>query len=959
MTPDRLRRIEQLYHSALELEPADRSGFLDDACRGDAALRSEVAALLLRERSAEEMFGAAAFDVAAREMARESAASFAGRRMGVYEIGALLGAGGMGHVYRARDTRLGRDVAIKVLAPIFQSDPQRIARFEREARVLAALSHPHIATLFGLEDVDGFHALVLELVEGPTLAEVIGQRNGAGLPIDECLRIARQLRDALDAAHQVGIVHRDLKPANIKLTAAGDIKVLDFGLARASDEGRPWEQGDALTAEGTVLGTPAYMSPEQTRGKPVDRRTDIWAFGCVVFEMLTGRAAFGRDTTSDVIAAVLGVEPDWNALPAATPAGLERLLRRCLEKSPNARLRDIGDASLEDEPALRTDEERGVVAPPRAIRARVLGITLLIALAAVALTALSFLRNRDDPTAPDVLEFGLGLPPDHTPWSGVAVSPDGRRVAIGTFGPGPMIWVHSFGSGERKQVAGSDGAAAPFWSPDGASLGYFARGSLWRTDLATGSPVKVCPTFGWLGASWGAGDVIVFSSDNALFSVPAAGGTPSKIAMPESGPVVRSHPRFLPDGRRFIYYEQSAGGGQVFAGVIDGSLRKPLVDSTEAAVFAPPGFLLFVRGTSLLVQRLDLEAMALVGQPSVVAADVAPGFLSGRAAFSASETVLAFARSREGRPGELAWFDDAGRRVGAIAQPAGVEHLNPAISPDGTRIAVNRMDPHTGNWDIWIIDAERGVQTRVTFHEASDSDPIWSPDGKQILFASNRGGRAGLYTKSADGTGAETALFQSDRPGAAVVPSDWSRRGTLVFSHSNFPPAGWALSMLELSSGQPPIPLSDRSRFAAYAGRVSPDGQWLAYASSETGMFEVYVRPVSGPGPKVQVSHGGGTHPRWIADGGRLVYWAQPGGLMSVDIEVQPGALRPGAPELVIPTRVLELIDGRPHYDVTRDGRRYLLRQPASDAEPPIGVIVNWMRKLSSISLVKPVGTPT
>jgi Tol biopolymer transport system component len=408
---------------------------------------------------------------------------------------------------------------------------------------------------------------------------------------------------------------------------------------------------------------------------------------------------------------------------------------------------------------------------------------------------------------------------------------------------------------------------------------------------------------------------------------------------------MRTHPRFLPDGRRFIYHERSESGSGIYAGSIDGGLRKHLVDSSEPATVAPPGALLFVRGTALVAQQFDFETLTLRGQPTLVADDAAPGFLNGRAAFSASPTgVLAFVRSREGTRGKLAWFDHAGQPAGAIEQPDRIEYLNPAISPDGTRVAVNRADPQTGSWDIWTVDLVRGIRTRITFNEANDSDPVWSPDGTAIAFASDRGGAAGIYRKAADGSGPEQRLFQSDRPGV-VLPTDWSRDGTIVLSESRFPPGGWTLALLQLTDGS--VRRLTAAGVTQYAGRVSPNGQWLASASTETGIFEVYVQPVSGSGSKVQVSRGGGTHPRWTADGRRLFYWAQPGGIKSVDIREAAGQLRADAPRSVIAVRIPELIDGRPHYDVTSDGRRFLLRQPVEAAEPPVGVIVNWTRQIA------------
>jgi serine/threonine protein kinase/Tol biopolymer transport system component len=946
MTPERWRQVTDIFHAARAKEPEDRDEFLRQACSVDPSLRGDVDALLAADDAA-GTFG--------RTGSLESMPHLQpGTSIGPYRVEALVGAGGMGEVYRAIDTRLERTVALKVLSTDLSAALDSEARFQREARLLAALNHPNVSQIYGVEDDAGVRAIAMEFVEGPTLAARIAD---GPLGLVPALDIAHQLTEALSAAHGQGIVHRDLKPANIKVTPAGLVKVLDFGIAKLTHPDGP-RAGDGtvpasdLTRDGAIVGTVSYMSPEQARGLVVDRRTDIWAFGCVLFEMLTGRPAFDGGTASDTLARILEREPPWEALPAGVPAGIRTLLRRCLQKDATLRLHDVADARLEIVDALTppADPSHASTLNPRERRLW----TALAAAAVITVGALWWASGRTDDrtgTAPALVEFGIRLPDNHVPWGGVAVSPAGNRIAAGTFSLKSQLWLHSLDSNESRALAGTEETSQPFWSPDGAVLGFVQSGSLRTIDPDSGLRATICAVAGPpAGATWNRTGVIVFATERGLFEVPAAGGVPARLALSDEGPA--GFPGFLPDDRHFIYFAWKPGGGSIRVGSLDSAGSTWLVDSDLPAAFVPPNILLFVRGTALMAQPVDLDRLELVREPVTVAPDVSAGVrFDVQATFSASATVLAFATPRGGRAGQLSWFERTGQSVGAVPQPPGGEYLNPALSPDGRRIAVNLMDPRTGDWDIWLVDVERGVPSRLTFDAAPDADPVWSPDGREIVFASERGERLGLYRQAVDGsTPSEPVLMMEDEV-AALVPTDWTRDGRYILYTQSLSGrragAGrrtvWALP---LAGDRTPIQLLDGA-FAPYAARLSPDGNWLAYTSFKTGAAEVYVRRFLMPGQDEQISHGGGVHARWTKDGRELVYWAVPGGLDAVDFTSNGSTFTIGARRPLVQSPVLSLIDGRTHYDVTRDGRRLLARQPVGPPGAAIAVVLNWAEQLT------------
>ncbi len=962
MTPERLREIERLFHEARARTAVERDAWLARACADDPALRREVESLLAQPPAGVIDTPVAA--LVAGLVTPPTPRLAPGSSVGPYRIERLLDAGGMGEVYRARDTTLGRDVAIKILSQHFTAHPERLARFEREARLLATLNHPHIAAIYGIADAEGVRGLVLELVEGPTLADRL---TTGPLPVGEALRIAHQIAEALEAAHEKGVVHRDLKPANIKLKVRGaddvadcTVKVLDFGLAKvvgADAAGSEIHGSPTISVDGTtpgvILGTAAYMSPEQARGRPIDKRADIWAFGCVLYEMLAGRNAFDAGTASEAIARILEREPDWSALPANVPTTIRRLVQRCLKKDPNDRLHDIADARLEIADALSGPDELERRDRSASGASRWPWIVVAMAAAAMVVAALLVSSFGTRPsTSTGLLEFPINL--IDTAGLGVAVSPNGRQVAFATYtGGGPWMWLHSLDTGVTRAMPGTGAAVAPFWSPDGSAIGFFADGKVKRIEVADGSTAVICDVNGQFGGSWNADGVILFSTSSTLFRVSSAGGTPVPVEIADDAepPPIRTFPQFLPDGRHFIYHAAGRHGSDVRLASLDARETRHLVDSDYPAAYAAPSHLLFLRGTALIAQPLNPKTLELEGRTSVVASDAAPGILLGPvgrlAQFSASATgVLAVMTTRGGSATQLTWFDRAGMGSSSIEQPSDVEYINPAISPDGGRVAVNRMDPVTGNWDIWVVDLARNVSSRLTSDPAQDGDPVWSGDGKEIVFESNRGGQFGLYRKAVDGSRPEELLATIDDRVSALTPTDWSPDGRFViFSLMTATVPHNTTWVLPITGDRRPFPVLPSSVESGGA-RFSPDGRWIAYCSRETGAYEVYVQRFMAPGDKKQISHGGASHPRWTSNGRELVYWVVPGGVASVGLDFSGTSLRVGLPKTLISTPILTLIDGRTHYDVTRDGKRFLLRQPAGAQRPAITVMINWMEKL-------------
>jgi serine/threonine protein kinase len=897
-----------------------------------------------------------------------------GTRIGPYEILSGLGAGGMGEVYRARDRKLHRDVAIKVLLAAVAGDPDRLARFSREAQVLASLNHPNIAAIYGFEDSSGVPALALELVEGPTLAERIeGQKGqGRGLPLAAALSIARQIAEALEAAHEQGIIHRDLKPANIKVRPDGTVKVLDFGLAKAMDAtaspnatavSSPTISLHATQA-GIILGTAAYMSPEQVAGQLVDKRSDVWAFGVVLFEMLSGRQLFAGETVSHVLAAVLTTEPDWTTLPASTPAPIRTLLRRCLDKDRKRRIHDAGDIRLEIEDALALPAESLPSAATTSspfqgsrlgwlIAAGALCGALALAIPAVRhlreSASVSLNETRTDIVTPatatnDLLSFAL--------------SPDGRQIVFAASGDGAVrLWLRSLNATTSRPLAGTDGAMFPFWSPDSRSVGFFADDQLKVLDLGGGMPRTVASGVDGRGATWNRDGVILFATGRnmPLSRVTASGGTLAAVTTLD-GQISHRFPVFLPDGRHFLFYAQGKSEKSgIYLGSLDSGTPLRLTLADAGGMYLPSslgvadsdrttGWLLSVQSGALVAQRLDLGRQTLENDRFVVADAV---FVDGNGGYnfagvSASASGLVAYRHAREMTHQLTWVDRSGKVLGTVGPPdtASLHTLHsPRLSPDGRRIAVSRTVQ--GNENIWLLDGPR--MSRLTFNEGHDRGPVWSPDGTQVLYDSDVSGVRNLYVTSAAGGDKQTLLVESP---IAKQASDWSMDGRSILYHGADPRTTglWVRPM-----NGPPVPLTMLSTtFDERAGKFSPDGRWVAYQSNESGRPEIYVRPFTLPAqaasgaPSVarwQISTAGGITPTWRADGRELYYIAPDGAMLAASITTSGGNLDAGTPVKLFSTP-LGRDEGQ--FDVARDGR-FLINIVLDDSSPtPITLIQNW-----------------
>jgi Tol biopolymer transport system component len=883
----------------------------------------------------------------------------AGTKLGSYEVVAQIGAGGMGEVYRAHDTKLARDVAIKVLPANFVNDPERLSRFQREARMLAALNHANIATIYGLEQSGGVTCLVMELVPGETLADRI---KAGPLPIEEALKIAIQIAEALEAAHEKSIIHRDLKPTNVKVTPEGKVKVLDFGLAKAfegdvanDDMSNSPTLSAAATMQGVILGTAAYMSPEQARGKAVDKRTDIWAFGCVVYELLTRKQAFHGESTTEILAAVLREEPDWEILPASTPVKIRDLLRRCLQKDANRRARDAGDARIEIEEALAAPvtAELTTAAPTKGIRAlgrRGLILSLGTWLFGAAIAGVAVWNLKPTPQSPPqaVTRTVINLPPGRVlagfeSGPAVAISPDGTRLVYAASQGGiQRLYLRAMDSLlEAQSIPDTEGASSPFFSPDSQWLGFLSGGTLKKVSVGGGAAATISHAASG-GASWGSQGMIAFPPGNAtlLQQVPDAGGAPQPLTRFEKGNNSHRWPEFLPGGKAVLFAVgrnvADWANAQVAVQTVGTGERRDLIQGGTQPRYVAPGHLVYAQGGSLMAVPFDPERLQIKGASVPVVEGVMQSISSGAAQYSISTTgsLVYVPGGVKGAERKLVWVDRNGAEQ-PLAAP-GHAYESPRFSPDGQRIAV------VTDGQIWLYDLSRETFTRFTFEGNANSRPVWTPDGKRIAFFSTKDGPLNLFWQLADGSGGLEKLAISD---FIHVPDSFSPDGQLLAFHEANPTTGEDILVLRLSDRkvQPFL----RTPFNEADPRFSPDGRWIAYMSDESGRSEIYAQPYPGPGGKWQISTDGGTEPVWNRNE-RELFYRSGNKMMAVEITTQPNFAL-GNPRVLFEGPYVLATVPISNYDVSPDGRRFLMVKPTEQvqaAPTQINVVLNWFEEL-------------
>jgi Tol biopolymer transport system component len=890
-----------------------------------------------------------------------------GTKLGCYEVVAQIGAGGMGEVYQAHDSKLGRDVAIKVLPEAFSHDPERLSRFQREAKMLAALNHPNIATIHGLEQSGGTSYLVMELVLGETLADWV-KREGT-VPVEDALTIAKQIAEALEAAHEKNIIHRDLKPANVKVTPDGKVKVLDFGLAKAFEGDSASEDmsnsptlSRAATMQGVILGTAGYMSPEQARGKAIDKRTDIWAFGCVLYELLTGKQAFHGETFTDITAKILTGEPDWQAVPANTPEQIRQLLRRCLQKDKTLRLRDAGDARLEIQDALSAPASaRPTGAAVSWLKAGWRQATVL-ACAGVALLALGgivALYLKPSPTQP-VTRTVINLPPgqqlaglDNGP--AVALSPDGTHLAyVARQGGTEQLYLRAMDSLEARAIPDTEDAVNPFFSPDDQWVGFFVGGKLKKVPLGGGAAMTIGDAGpNPPGASWGSQGMIIFASTlvGALQEVSDAGGTPQTLTRREKGEVNHRWPEFVPGGKAVLFAAGATNtnwtNSQIAVHSVGTGERRNLVQGGMYPRFASSGHLIYAQGGSLMAAPFDPRRLAVTGGAVPVVEDVLQSPSSGAAqyCFSATGALVYLSGGTQAIQRSLVWVSRNGAEQPLAAPIRGYQF--PRLSPDGRRIAVGIVEQES---QTWLFDIARETLTRFTFEGNSNVDPSWTPDGKRIALQSTKEGAPNLFWQMADGSGGLERLTASEYAQAA---SSWSPDGKILAFIEITPTTGydiWVVRMGDPSASSGQVRKAEpflRTPFNETVPQFSPDGHWLAYMSDESGRREIYVQPYPGPGAKWQISTEGGTEPVWNPNG-RELFYRNGNKMMAVDVTTQP-SFSVGKPRILFQGQYEPTPATFSNYDVSRDGQRFLMLKTADSAKTAptqINVVMNWFEEL-------------
>jgi len=858
----------------------------------------------------------------------------AGTRLGSYEVVAQIGAGGMGEVYQAHDTNLGRDVAIKVLPANFVNDPERLSRFQREARMLAALNHANIATIYGLEQSGGVTCLVMELVPGETLAE----RMKAGpLPMEEALKIAEQIAEALEAAHEKSIIHRDLKPANVKVTPEGKVKVLDFGLAKAfagdaanEDISNSPTLSMAATMQGVILGTAAYMSPEQAKGKAVDKRTDIWAFGAVLYELLTGEAAFQGEDVGDILAEVVKAEPDWTRLPDATPPSIRTLLRRCLRKDKRQRLQDAAGVRIEIEDAIAAPKDVGATAPVATPRSN-LSRAVAAALAIITVVALWGWWRATRPVEQSLqplerldVDLGSDVSLGSTYGADAILSPDGTRVVYVSQG---RLFTRRLDQPTATELQETQGAFAPFFSPDGQWVAFFAPGKLKKISVEGGAAIALCDALAGRGGSWGDDGNIIAALDTSsgLFRIPSAGGSPTPVTELQSGESTHRWPQVLPGGKAVLFTASSTGGydgANIDVMSLADHRRKTLLRGGTFGRYLPSGHLIYLNRGTLFAVLFDMDRLEVRGTPSPVLNQV--GYTTnGSALLDFSQTGTLIYRSGEAGGGLLTvqWLDAAGKTEPLLAKPDAYER--PSLSPDGNKLAINTTD-------IWVYEWQRDTMTRLTFGPARSIYPLWSPDGRYIVFQAP----GGMFWTRSDGSGNPQPLTQSKN---RQLPYSFSTDGKRLAFYELSPQTQddiWTVPLESdgtgLRAGKPEPFL--QTTFDERHGAFSPDGRWMAYDSNESGVYQVYVRAFPDKGGKWQISNSGGVYPVWSRNGRELFFRTEVNQIIVASYTVKGDSFVADKPRVWSEKRIVS-VGLLANYDLAPDGKRIVALMPTETAE--------------------------
>ncbi len=891
----------------------------------------------------------------------------AGTKLGPYEIVSPIGAGGMGEVYRAKDARLGREVAIKVLPSHLTDDPDLKARFEREARAISQLTHPHICTLYDVGSADGVEYLVMELLEGQTLADRIEK---GPLPTDQVIRFGVEIADALDRAHRAGIVHRDLKPGNVMLTKSG-VKLLDFGLAKvvASREAEaglsslPTELGASrpLTQRGTVMGTFQYMAPEQLEGKEADARTDIFALGCVLYEMATGKKAFSGASQASLVSAILRDDPrPISEIAPMAPPALDRLVKTCLAKDPEERWQSARDVMSELRWIGQAGSQAGapaVVVSRRKNREKLAWGIAAAAIAGLAIVVGMQLRKHEEPTP--TIRFEVSPPPDVRFGYALAISPDGSQLVFEGAAVGKQkLYLRRLSTTDVKELPGTETATFPFWSPDGSRLAFFQGGSLKRYDLATGSAQTLAPAANGRGGAWGRDGVILYSPDTGtgLSRVSADGGKPAVETVLDPHGQEGSHrwPYFLPDGRHYLYMVRGSAPGKpgIYAGTIGSKTRQFVAEAVSSVQYSPPGLLLYIRQKALVAQRFDAGSLEALGAPFPVVADIeALGDTqpTGYARFSVSGNGVLAVRSGVSSISQLAWIDREGKKLSTAGSAS--EQDEPALSPDEKYVVFERNDPTVGTNDLWRLELARGVESRLTYDPGSENTAIWLPDSRSIIYSS--GGVVGFQNEliqiSSAGTGDKRVLIHSNE--GSVYPDAVSPDGKILMYEQQTQKTSIDLMLLPLAEGGKPLSEGGKptvflaTPFDEAHAQFSPDGRFVSYCSNESGREEIYVRSFPAGEEKWQVSATGGDQPVWKGDGTELYYLSAQQEIMAVPVEHKPSGLSFDAPKALFTVRVpaYGVTLSRTGFQVSRDGTRFLVNEVTGGTDrSPITVALNW-----------------